>query len=108
MKNILFIAAILLGVLVACSDDEDDNGVVERQVLMTQSTFDPENLTIDAGTTVTWVNNSTVVHTVTHDGGLFNETLSVGEEFEFTFNERGVYNYVCTLHPGMSGTITVE
>lgn len=79
--------------------------------------FFPNDLTIPAGTTVTWVNQDAVVHTVTsgtsndsigEPDGLFDSGLfGAGESFEYTFTERGTYTYFCTPHPWMQGTITV-
>jgi len=71
--------------------------------------FDPIDAMITTGTTVTWENVGSVDHTVTPDGhdewtGL---TLSPGETFQHTFDTAGDYPYDCTIHAGMSGTITV-
>lgn len=72
--------------------------------------FDPNAAMITTGTTVTWENVGAVDHTVTPDHspeewtGL---TLSPGETFQHTFDTAGEYPYVCTIHAGMDGTITV-
>ena len=72
--------------------------------------FNPPEITVAAGDTVTWTNNDTVGHDVTGDsfssgdpGGLQN-----GDTFEFTFKNAGSFDYVCTVHPGMEGSVTVE
>jgi plastocyanin len=57
---------------------------------------------------VSWLNNSTVDHTVTSNTALFDEYLEPGSRFEYTFTEEGNYSYECKLHPGMTGTIIVE
>lgn len=75
--------------------------------------FDPGEITISAGTTVTWQHDSNAPHTVTADSGLFRSpTLNNGDEFSFTFEEPGTYAYYCEFHggpdgSGMSGLITV-
>ncbi len=70
--------------------------------------FDPANVNIAPGTTVCWVNQGTVAHTVTSSTGLFDSgILDPGEIFTFTFSSSGSYAYVCVLHPGMAGTVTV-
>ncbi len=75
--------------------------------------FDPMDLTVAAGTTVTWTNNDSVSHTVTWDdksvdSGLFGQ----GQTFSFTFTQPGTYGYYCIPHgspgSGMHGTVIVS
>jgi plastocyanin len=75
----------------------------------------PLNLDIASGTTVQWVNDDSVPHTIQsqdHQGniiGLFNSApLSTGDTFEYTFEDPGVYNYFCSLHPWRVGIVTVH
>lgn len=70
--------------------------------------FDPPNVTVTAGTDVTWTNSDTVLHTVTEENGLFNGWLQPGENLTFTFNTPGTYMYTCTVHPWSTGMVTVE
>lgn len=74
----------------------------------------PLNLQVKKGTTVVWVNDDTVPHTIQSQDetgkiiGLFNSApLKTGERFAHTFTEEGVYNYYCTLHPWRVGVVTV-
>jgi plastocyanin len=75
--------------------------------------FMPMELTVPAGTTVTWINNDEAEHTVTASDGLFDSgnimtaNVAPGASFSFTFTEPGTYEYTCTIHPRMSGTIVV-
>jgi plastocyanin len=71
--------------------------------------FDPSNLTVKTGTTVTWTNMDGVNHTVTSDTGLFDSgELGKGGTFSFTFDKAGVYTYYCVPHHSkMQGTVTV-
>lgn len=65
--------------------------------------------TVAAGTTVTVTNQDGVTHTWTSQDDVWNSGgMSTGESFEFTFEEPGEYPYLCTIHPTMEGTITVE
>ena len=75
----------------------------------------PLNLEVTKGTTVVWLNDDVVGHTIqSQDGegnviGLFNsDVLETGERFAFKMEEEGVYNYFCTLHPWRVGVITVR
>ena len=71
--------------------------------------YNPESLTVPAGTTVTWTNNDSAPHTATGEGQVFQSgTLNQGDTFEQTFDEAGEYSYYCEFHAGMTGTITVE
>ena len=60
------------------------------------------------GQSVTWANKDGMTHTVTKTPGtLFDQTLASGDTFKFTFTQAGTYQYYCTIHPWMKGTIVV-
>jgi plastocyanin len=70
--------------------------------------FQPEALTIHPGDTVTWTNRDEVPHTVAEKNQQFRSAaLDTGDTFSRTFDKPGTYIYFCTLHPTMTGTITV-
>ncbi|MDQ3881137.1 MAG: plastocyanin/azurin family copper-binding protein [Chloroflexota bacterium] len=75
--------------------------------------FDPANITVSAGTTVTWTNNDDFSHSVRlldDDGASSGEPLVMepGESVEFTFDHAGTFRYDCSFHPrDMQGTVTV-
>lgn len=78
------------------------------------SSYIPQDPTVFRGTTVSWVNHDSVTHTVQSQDGkgnvisLFNsDVLEPGDVFSYEFDEPGVYDYLCTLHPWRSGTISV-
>lgn len=75
----------------------------------------PLNLEVDEGTTVVWVNEDSVPHTVQSIDemgkiiGLFNSIpLNTGERFSYEFDESGAYHYYCSLHPWRVGQVTVR
>ena len=70
--------------------------------------FRPQDVTVNAGDAVTWTNDGTVPegHTVTGDG-FDSGVLKKGDTFSHTFDTAGSFDYVCTLHPNMRGTVTV-
>jgi plastocyanin len=71
--------------------------------------FVPSTLTVSVGTTVTWTNNDSVSHTVTSNDDLFDSgNLAKGATFSHTFEQKGTFNYQCTIHPFMTGEIIVE
>ena len=77
-------------------------------VAVTDTGFDPPNLTVHQGTTVVWAFGGQLPHTVTADDGSFDSgILQPGQTWSFTFDELGDFHYACQLHPMMMGTITV-
>jgi len=70
-------------------------------------TFTPDYLTVKPGTTVVWTNNDVAAHKIKSTA--FNsETLSQGQTFSFTFNETGIFAYICSFHTSMGGQIIVK
>ena len=70
--------------------------------------YEPQELTVAAGETVTWTNDDEAGHTVTHEGDAFgSDTLDRGGTFEHRFERPGRYRYLCALHPEMRGTVVV-
>ncbi|MFP3907884.1 MAG: plastocyanin/azurin family copper-binding protein [Acidimicrobiales bacterium] len=70
--------------------------------------FEPEEATVSAGDSVTWVNEGSAPHTVTFSEELNSGTIRTGNGFTHTFEEPGEYEYWCNNHPGMEGTLIVE
>jgi plastocyanin len=78
--------------------------------------YDPSPLTVKAGTSVTWTNNDSSIHTVTSGlpekgdvGTLFDSSLiSPRKTFVHIFDKQGSFDYSCTLHPFMHGQINVK
>jgi plastocyanin len=70
--------------------------------------FDPSEITVTQGSTVTWTNEDSMAHTVTSDGGNFESpSIARGQSFSHTFNSAGTFSYQCSLHPSMTGKVTV-
>ena len=91
----------------AAGDDGDGGGGTE--VSIADFTFDPGDLTVAIGDTVTWSNADGATHTVTSDDDAFDSgDLGSGATFEQAFDEAGDFAYHCDIHPQMAGTITVE
>jgi len=99
--------------------DEDDEVDDAATVRMVDFAFATPTLTVDAGTTVTWINYDPAYHTVTFDDGSADSgQVLAGESWSTTFIEPGTYNYHCIPHSvqdpdtnawrGMVGTVLVE
>jgi plastocyanin len=71
--------------------------------------YAPDDVSVAAGSTVTWTNNDSVAHTSTSDASGWNSgTVASGGHFSFTFQTAGTYSYHCSIHPGMIGTVVVH
>ncbi len=76
-------------------------------ITISNFTFNPDILAVKVGTTVTWVNQDNIEHTINSDD--FSSTnLKNGDKFEFTFSKKGIFDYFCSIHPAMRGQIIVE
>jgi len=73
-------------------------------------TFNPQSLTVKAGTTVTWTNKDDIPHGIAATNNAFkrSQALDTDDSFSFTFTTPGTYQYFCYIHPHMTGTIVVE
>jgi amicyanin len=72
-------------------------------------TFNPQRLTIKAGTTVAWTNKDDIPHAIAAVNKQFkSKALDTDDAYSFTFATPGTYEYFCSLHPHMTGTIVVE
>jgi plastocyanin len=74
-------------------------------VAISGQTFHPSSTTIDQGDSVRCTNKDFVTHTVTFSG--FGGTLGTGAIFEHVFDSAGAFSYLCTIHSGMTGSVTV-
>jgi plastocyanin len=134
MRRILQLLAVLVLVTAACGNDdetttppgdpgdgtvqpidpgEEDPGPPEATDGLTVDAqdlaFQPADIEAAAGETVSWVSADTVPHTVTSTSGPadFDESLPSGATASVTFDEPGTYEYACSIHPTMTGTVTV-
>jgi plastocyanin len=71
--------------------------------------FTPSQITVKKGTKVTWTNNDQVAHTVTPDKGTSPASAPIppGETYSYTFNQVGSFQYHCSIHSVMHGTVVV-
>lgn len=78
------------------------------EVTIDNFSFNPAQLTVKTGTTVTWKNHDDIPHTVVSAGKFKSKTLDTDDSYSFTFTEAGDYKYFCSLHPHMTALIKVE
>ena len=124
MKIRLLVVCLMLAfgaTAAGCGGDEKDSGGGggggggASEVSMKGLAFEPADVTVKTGDTVTWTNDEAVGHDVTKEGGPGPEFSSgdpggmqEGDTFEQTFDMPGMIEYVCTVHSNMTGTVNVE
>jgi plastocyanin len=79
-------------------------------VSMKNIAFSPKSLSVKVGDTVTWTNNDSTTHNVTATSGATFKSSDFGNggTFSWKADKAGTVNYVCTIHPGMVGTVIVK
>jgi plastocyanin len=129
-RSIVPLAIASLVTFAACGGDDDDDTSTSAapetggaEITLHLVAFEPAELEIAAGETVTWVHDDTPTHTVTSgavtdggsgvtaepDGVFDSGDLANGETFEHTFDEPGTYPFFCAVHPAtMRGVVTVS
>ena len=84
------------------------HAVETTNVMIDNFTFEPAQLTVKVGSTVTWKNRDDIPHTVVSAGKFRSKTMDTDDSYSFTFTAAGDYKYFCSLHPHMTGMIKVE
>jgi len=103
---IVLAAAVLAAAATLCVTSAQ---AADIEVNIDQFAFVPQRLGVKVGTTVTWINDDDVPHTVVSTSKSFrSKTLDTRDRFSFTFTTPGSYEYFCSLHPHMTGAIVVE
>ncbi|MEY2467853.1 MAG: hypothetical protein QOF21_551 [Actinomycetota bacterium] len=115
-KFLIAVAAVGLLAGAACGSDskKPDNGSTPTggaaptvQIKATGTTWEPDDVTIKPGDTVEFVIDGSIVHDLKGDEGINHKAAS-----KFTvkhkYTEPGTFSYSCTIHPGMTGTVTVS
>jgi plastocyanin len=115
---VLLSALAALAVAGAGCGGDDDSGSANTDTAATEATiktfmYEPDPIEVDAGTTVTWTNEDDILHTVTSTkapaGAEFDERLDgAGTTAEVSFDEPGTYDYICSVHDGMDGSVVVR
>ena len=77
-------------------------------VAITDFKFNPATLTVPVGSTVTWTNQDEEPHTIAaKDGSFHSPGMDTHGTYSFTFTTPGSYDYICSIHPFMTGTVVV-
>ncbi|CAN5650377.1 hypothetical protein BH23PAT1_BH23PAT1_2240 [soil metagenome] len=94
------------------SSSQSEEPQTTTEVDIVDFNFSPKNIVVKKGDTVTWTNQDTARHNVEFTSGSLKgekgPLLAKSETYQFTFEEAGTFEYICTPHPYMKATITVE
>jgi plastocyanin len=109
-------AALLCGLsllnlsLLAFSSEMNDTSVKENKIEIRDFAFSPQSLIVKSGEKITWINRDDEPHTVVSVDKQFKKSpaLDTDQEFTVTAGAPGTYTYYCSVHPKMTGTITVQ
>jgi YVTN family beta-propeller protein len=70
--------------------------------------FAPASVELKAGQSITWTNDDGAPHAISVKGGASSPILAPGETHSMKFDKPGSYDYVCSVHPYMTGRIMVR
>jgi plastocyanin len=73
--------------------------------------FQPATITVHPGETIEWKNEDAAPHTATADApkpGFDSGVIQSGAAWRYEARQKGTYNYICTIHPYMKGTLIVQ
>jgi plastocyanin len=134
LATLLLVGGLLALGPIGCGDDEESDGGSAAEetapavkspaesapkaggstvaISMKNTKYVPQDATVKVGSTVVWTNDDSFPHTVTKEGGPGEDfdsgNVSGGAKFETKVTKPGKIDYVCTIHPGQKGTLTVE
>ena len=70
--------------------------------------YEPASLTVKRGDTVIFRNDDPFPHTVTAKGRFDSGSIAAGRQWKYVARKAGTFDYLCTLHPNMTGTLVIE
>jgi len=119
ISNILSFVLIVTLAFTSCSKSDPGGGYntnpppastpAANNVNINGMSFSPASKTVKVGTTITWINNDVVPHTVTADDNSFDSgSIAAGGKFTHTFAAAGTFAYHCNFHAGMNGTVVAN
>ena len=80
----------------------------DRDVDISGFTFSPRTVTVNVGDSVTWTNSDAQTHTATSGSAWDTGDIGNGESKSITMRRAGTFDYICSIHPTMTGTVVVR
>ena len=84
------------------------SSVSDNTIRIKNFAFDPASIRVKVGSTVRWVNQDSVPHRILFTDGADSTVLAGSQSWSRKFDVAGTYDYACTIHPAMKGTVIVE
>lgn len=123
-KTILYAVIVVVGIIAILgiayiygplsTDTSGDEGVEPpaNTIIMSHDQFNPKNITVKVNSTVTWINKDwSVTYTIVSDSQnapYQSPALKNGDNYTYTFNQTGTYNYHSKETPSRQGVIIVQ
>jgi plastocyanin len=102
-------AAVNTRALPIASAQQSQQAPAVAEVKIDNFSFSPKEITVAAGTTITWTNRDDIPHTVVSTEKTFkSKVMDTDDKFSYTFSKPGNYPYFCSVHPHMTGTVVVK
>jgi plastocyanin len=113
LKSLILTVVSVLALMIVVGGQPRAAGAQEKsapnEVKIENFVFAPVELTVSAGTSVTWINRDDVPHTIVSVNGKFrSNALDTDDKYSHTFANPGTYEYFCSVHPKMTGKIIVK
>ncbi len=84
------------------------SSVSDNTIRIKNFVFDPARMTMKVGSTARWVNLDSVPHRILFADGEDSAVLAPSQSWSRKIDKAGTYDYSCTIHPAMKGTVVVE
>jgi plastocyanin len=110
MAALLFgIAFLNLSLFALGGEMKNADSTKQNRIEIKDFAFNPQTITVKSGDKVTWINRDEEPHTVVSVGKKFQKSsgLDTDQEFSIIAGAPGTYEYFCSVHPKMTGTIVV-
>jgi plastocyanin len=106
---IAFLNLSLFAIAGEMKNDASSSSSKQNRIEIKDFAFNPQTITVKSGETVTWINRDEEPHTIVSVGKQFKKStaLDTDQEFTLTVGAPGTYDYFCSVHPKMTGTIVV-
>ena len=113
-RAVLLTILVILNFCLAAFGNETTSGAgpgnTKNKIEIKDFMFSPPTITVKSGETITWINRDDEPHTIVSVGKKFQKSsaLDTDEQFTITAGAPGAYEYFCSVHPKMTGTIVVQ
>ena len=104
------IAFLNLSLFALGGEMKNADSTKQNRIEIKDFAFNPQTITVKSGEKITWINRDEEPHTVVSVGKKFPRSsgLDTDQEYSITAGAPGTYEYFCSVHPKMTGTIVVE